>query len=163
MDAAGVVSMNGTGAVHAVETVDGHEREIALDLVRHAALLTPLALLVGGLLAGWQGALGVLLGMIVVAGNFLLLAKLIAGTGRLGGSGAAAGAMLGYLTLLVVVTVLAVIVREVPAIDLAAFVLTVGIAHLVLLAWEVPRVGLTLGAPGLKPRPLSRRKLKEQG
>lgn len=139
-------------------TAPAAETEIALDLVRRAAILTPLAMVVGGLVAGWPGVAGGLLGMIVVAVNFLMLARLMTGAGRLGAMGAAAGAMIGYLSLLILVTALGVIVREIDAIDLRTFVLTVALAHIVVLAWEVPRVGLTLGAPGLKPRPLSRQK-----
>lgn len=151
--------MSGPGAVPGGDaTSDGREREIAADLVRHAAMVTPLAMLLGGLFAGWPGVLGAAAGMLVVAGNFWMLARLMSGGGSAGASGAAAGAMVAYLTLVIVVTLLAVGLREVSFVDLGAFVLTVGIAHIVLLAWEVPRVGLTLGAPGLKPRPLSRRK-----
>jgi len=46
------------------------------------------------------------------------------------------------------------------AVDLPVFVVTVAVAHIALLGWELPSVGLTLGAPGLKPRPLPK---KEQG
>lgn len=134
------------------------ENEVALDLVRRAAILTPLPVVVGGIVAGWPGVAAGLLGMVVISLNFLMLARLMSGAGRLGAMGAAAGAMIGYLSLLIMVTVLGVIVREIDAIDLRTFVLTVALAHIVVLAWEVPRVGLTLGAPGLKPRPLSRQK-----
>lgn len=134
------------------------EREVAHDLFRHAALLTPVALVLGGVFAGWAGVLGALLGMAVVAGNFVMLARLMSALGKEHAGGVAAGAMVAYLTMLIVITVLALVVRELSFVDLGAFVLTIGVAHLVLLVWEVPRVGLTLGAPGLKPRPLSRRK-----
>lgn len=156
MDAAARMTDDPTTPV--AEPAASAEHEIAADLVRHTAMLTPVAMIVGGLLAGWPGVAGGLLGMIVVAANFLMLARLMSGAGRLGAMGAAAGAMIGYLSLIIFVTILGVIVREIDAIDLRAFVLTVAIAHIVVLAWAVPRVGLTLGAPGLKPRPLSRQK-----
>ncbi len=134
------------------------EREIAQDLVRRAVMATPVALIIGGVLAGVPGVVGALLGMVVVAANFWFLARLMGAGGRAGASGVAAGAMGAYLALVVAVTILAVAVRETSFVHLGAFVLTVGIAHIVLLVWELPRVGLTLGAPGVKPRPLSRRK-----
>ena len=68
----------------------------------------------------------------------------------------AAAAMGGYVALLVVVTALAVVLRELSIVDLPSFVVTIAVAHLGLLFWELPRIGLTLGAPGLKPRPLSK-------
>lgn len=76
------------------------------------------------------------------------------------------GAVLGgYLVRVLAVVGIALVLREIPVVDLPVFVVTVAAAHIVLLAWELPSVGLTLGAPGLKPRPLSTRSLpsKEQG
>jgi undecaprenyl pyrophosphate phosphatase UppP len=121
-------------------------------------MVTPVALVLGGVFAGWPGVLGALLGMLVVAGNFVMLARLMSTLGKEHPGGVAAGAVVAYLTLLIVITALALVVRELSFVDLGAFVLTIGIAHLALLVWELPRVGLTPGAPGLKPRPLSRRK-----
>jgi hypothetical protein len=137
---------------------DGHEREIARELIKRAALATPVAVVLGGVFAGWGGAIGALLGMGVVAGNFWFLAHIMTSGGKLGAGGAAAGAMVAYLTMIVVITLLAVGIEQIAAISIGAFVLTIGIAHIVLLGSIVPRVGLTSGAPGLKPRPLSRRK-----
>ena len=79
-------------------------------------------------------------------------AEAVAGT-RTSGVGSAMG---GYVALLVVVTALAVVLRELSIVDLPSFVVTIAVAHLGLLFWELPRIGLTLGAPGLKPRPLSK-------
>jgi ATP synthase protein I len=138
-----------------------HEREIARDLGRRALVFSPVALVLAGVLAGWQGALGAALGIVVVAGNFLLLAWVMSAAVKAGNQAVAFAAMLGYLAMLVIVTVLAIIVREIPAIDLASFVLTVAIAHVALLFLELPRLGLTPGAPGLKPRPLSRTEPKK--
>jgi hypothetical protein len=157
VDPAGAMSADGVPGAPIDATV-APEREIARDLVRHAAMATPVAMVIGGIFAGVAGVGGALLGMIVVAANFAFLARLMTVGGRSGASGVAAGAMAGYLGLVVAITLLAVAVRKTAVVDLSAFVLTVGIAHIVLLVWELPRVGLTLGAPGVKPRPLSRRK-----
>jgi predicted phage tail protein len=159
MDTAHLMTASGPAPVVPEPTgAPGHEREIAHELVRRTLIATPIAVVIAAVVAGGAGALGAVLGMAVVAGNFWFLAKVMTTSGRLGFGGAAAGAMVAYMTMLVVITLLALLVRGITAIDLGAFVLTIGIAHIVLLGSIVPRVGLTSGAPGLKPRPLSRRK-----
>jgi len=159
MDAANLMTMSGPApAAPEPEAAPGHEREIAHELVRRTLFATPIAVVLASVLAGWAGGIGAALGMAVVAGNFWFLARVLTSGSKLGAGGVAAGAVVAYLTLLIVITLLAVAVREITAVDLAAFVLTIGIAHIVLLGSIVPRVGLTSGAPGLKPRPLSRRK-----
>jgi hypothetical protein len=141
---------------------EGHEREIALDIARRAAFAAPVAIAVAAVFAGWQGAIGGAIGMAVVAANFVMLAKLMSTGARAGHQAAGFAAMLSYVVLLIVVTLMAVVLRELSFVDLGSFVLTVAIGHIVLLAAEVPRVGLTLGAPGLKPRPLSKSERHDQ-
>ncbi len=146
--------MDTTGPVAEVVAPD-HEREIARDLARRALVLSPIALIASGLFAGWAGVLGAAIGMVVVVANFFLLARLMSTGAKAGAQATGFAAMLSYAVLLVVVTAIAVILRGVSFVDLASFVLTVAIAHLALLFLELPRLGLTPGAPGLKPRPLS--------
>lgn len=134
----------------------GGERQIAADLARKALIVAPVVIGVAGLLRGVDGALGAALGMAVVVGNFVLLAKAMEAGARISPQTVAAAAMGGYVALLVVVTALAVLLRELSIVDLPTFVITIAVAHLGLLFWELPRIGLTLGAPGLKPRPLSK-------
>lgn len=157
MDTADLVTAPGPTPVPEA-AADGHEREIARELIRRAAFATPVAVILGAVFAGSAGAIGALLGMGVVAGNFWFLARIMSSGGKLGAGGVAAGAMVAYLTMILVITLLAIGIQQIAAVDIGAFVLTIGIAHIVLLGSIVPRVGLTSGAPGLKPRPLSRRK-----
>lgn len=132
-----------------------HEREIARDLARRCAIGAPVVLLVAFVLAGWPGVLGAAIGLVVVAANFLVLARLMATGAKAGAQATAFAAMLSYAGLIVVITVVAVILRGVSQVDLASFVITVLVAHLALLFLELPRLGLTPGAPGLRPRPLA--------
>lgn len=157
MDTADLVTAPGPAPVPEA-AADGHEREIARELIKRAAFATPVAVVIGAVLGGSEGAIGALLGMAVVAGNFWFLARIMASGGKLGAGGVAAGAMVAYLTMILVITLLAVGIEQIAAVSIGAFVLTIGIAHIVLLGSIIPRVGLTSGAPGLKPRPLSRRK-----
>lgn len=157
MDTADLVTAPGPAPVPEA-AADGHEREIARELIKRAAFATPVAVVIGAVLGGSEGAIGALLGMAVVAGNFWFLARIMSSGGKLGAGGVAAGAMVAYLTMILVITLLAVGIEQIAAVSIGAFVLTIGIAHIVLLGSIIPRVGLTSGAPGLKPRPLSRRK-----
>jgi hypothetical protein len=143
---------------HAVAGAPRHdyERDIARDLARRALLSAPLFLVGAGVWRGWAGVLGAALGLVVVVANFWLLAKLLALGARTGAQAVAFAALLGYAVLLVVITALAVVLRDFTAVDVASFVVTIAVAHLALLFLEIPKLGLTLGAPGLKPRPLPR-------
>lgn len=146
-------SAAGAGAVD-------HESRVAADLVRRAVIVAPLVLAAVGLGLGVDATLGAAVGLAVVAANFWLSARLIAWSAQIS-PGVVMGAVLGgYIVRLAAILAVALVVRAVPGIDLTVFVVTVAVAHVVLLCWELPAVGLTLGAPGLKPRPLRE---KEQG
>ena len=116
---------------------------------------TPVVLLVAGLAQGWAGIVGAALGLVVVGANFLLLARLMATGAKAGAQATAFAAMLSYAVLIIVITLMAVALRSISPDSLASFVLTVALVHLALLFLELPKLGLTPGAPGLKPRPLS--------
>ena len=127
-----------------------------------ALFATPVVLVVAGIAAGWPGVVGAALGLVVVGANFLLLARLMATGAKAGPQATAFAAMLSYVVLIVVVTLLAIVVRAVSPDSLASFVLTVALVHLALLFLELPKLGLTPGAPGLKPRPLSETDAKKE-
>jgi len=139
-----------------------HEGEIARDLTRRALIATPVVLLVAGLAQGWPGVFGAALGLVVVGANFLLLARLMATGAKAGAQATAFAAMLSYAVLIIVITLMAVALRAISPDSLASFVLTVALVHLALLFLELPKLGLTPGAPGLKPRPLSQTDAKKE-
>jgi len=142
-----------------VEVVD-HESQVALHMVRRAALAAPFVVLALGLWRGPDAALGAAVALAVVAANFWLSARLIAWSARISPEVVMGAVLGGYLVRLALITVIAFALRATSAVDLPVFVVTVAVAHIALLGWELPSVGLTLGAPGLKPRPLPK---KEQG
>src|SRR5262245_15674516 len=55
----------------AVDPIPAVERNIAFDLARRAALVSPVVLLVAFLVAGTEGLLGAAIALAVVAANFL--------------------------------------------------------------------------------------------
>jgi hypothetical protein len=135
----------------ATATPVAYESQIARDLVRRAAILSPLVVIAVGLLRGVDGAVSTALGLALVAVNFLLSARLI---GWAAGRGAAAvqGAVLGgYIVRLVALLGIVLGLERVPFVDVPVLVITIAVAHLGLLVWEVRYVSLSLAAPGLKP------------
>ncbi len=132
-----------------------HESEIARDLARRAFFAAPIVLVVAGLLAGWPGVFGAALGLVVVAANFLVLARLMATGAKAGAQATAYAAMLSYSVMIIVITLMALLLRNISQVDVASFVVTIAVVHLALLFLELPKLGLTPGAPGLKPLSLA--------
>ncbi len=143
-------------------TEPDHESEIARDLARRALIAAPIVLLVAGVWQGWAGAFGAALGLVVVAANFLVLARLMATGAKAGAQATAFAAMLSYAVMIIVITLMAVVLRGISQVDVASFVVTIAVVHLALLFLELPKLGLTPGAPGLKPRPLSETDAKNE-
>lgn len=130
------------------------EREIATDLVRRAAMVAPLLIVVAALAKGAAGAVGVIAAVGVVALNFALAAIGQTAAVRSGRSALiAASALGGFVVRMAIVVVAMVLLRRESWIHFGIFAFTVAITHLGLLFWEMRSVSATLAFPGLKPRP----------
>jgi hypothetical protein len=104
-----------------------------------------------GLARGLDGAASALVGLALVALNFLLAARLV---GWAAGKSVAAvygTVMGGYVLRLGALLGIVVGLERVAWIDVPVLVITIAVAHLVLLVWEMRYVSLSLAAPGLKP------------
>jgi hypothetical protein len=104
-----------------------------------------------GLARGVDGAASALVGLALVALNFLLAARLV---GWVAGKSVAAvygTVMGGYVLRLGALLGIVVGLERVAWIDVPVLVITIAVAHLVLLVWEMRYVSLSLAAPGLKP------------
>jgi len=128
-----------------------HESRIAGHMARHALIVGPLVILVCGLLRGVDGAISAAIGLVLVALNFLLSARLIAwGADR--GAAFLQGAVLGgFILRLAALLGIVLLLEPVDFIDIPVLVLTIAVTHIALLMWETKYVSLTLAAPGLKP------------
>ncbi len=62
-----------------------------------------------------------------------------------------AGALGGFLVRLIIVFGLALVVKQIDAIDFKVWLLSIAIGHMALLAWETARVSFSLSHPGVKP------------
>lgn len=133
-----------------------HESRIAEHLARHALLVAPLVILACGLVRGVDGAISAAIGLVLVALNFLVAARLIA-WGAARGPAFLQGAVLGgFIVRLLALTFVVLGLEHLSFIDLPVLVLTIAITHIGLLMWETKSVSLTLAAPGLKPGVLER-------
>ena len=126
------------------------ERQIGRHLAVRALVVAPAVVLLAGVLRGADGALGSGIGLAVVALNFLAAAALASWAARIGPGAIASAALGGYVVRLGIVFVVLLALRDVDAVDLASLVITIAAAHLLLLAFEVRSVRLSLAEPGLR-------------
>jgi hypothetical protein len=139
------------GTTHAVNPPVAYEGEVARDLVRRILLVMPLVLLVAGVFRGVDGVVSALIGLVLVALNFLASARLITWVAQRS-PGAVMSVMLGgFVVRIGILFAIALALEQVSWIDVPVLVLTVAVVHISLLTWETRHVSLTLGAPGLKP------------
>ncbi len=135
----------------------GYESQVAADLARRAAMVAPVVVVALGLARGLDGAASALVGLALVALNFLLAARLV---GWAAGKSIAAvygTVMGGYVLRLGALLGIVVLLERVPWIDVPVLVITIAVTHLALLVWEMRYVSLSLAAPGLKPAAPRRR------
>jgi hypothetical protein len=130
------------------------EKEVALDIAKHAAWIAPILVLACGAVWGLPGAAGALYGIAIVVVNFLLSAALITVTARISLALMMGAVLFGYLLRLGLVLVAFLAVRNADWVNLWALGLTVIVTHLGLLFWELRYVSASLAFPGLKPSAL---------
>ena len=130
---------------------ESHEGLIARHLAQRAVMIAPVIVAVVGLVRGLDGALSAAIGLLIVAANFLVAAKILSWAVTKS-VGAIYGAIFGgFFVRLAVLLGIVLALEPVSFIDVPVLVLTVAVAHLALLMWETRSVSLTLAAPGLKP------------
>lgn len=126
------------------------EREVALDIVKHGAMVAPLVLLLAAV-RGWDGVASAAIALGIVLVNFLAAAAIMTRAAKSGPTAIGAAALGGYVLRLAVIVVALVLLRHQPWIDLPTLGIVIVGTHLGLLVWEMKYVSLTLAAPGLKP------------
>ncbi len=125
--------------------------QVGLDIIKRGAIIAPVAILVGTLIWGTDGAASVAFALGIVLLNFFLSAWIIQVTARISFAALAGGAMFGFLIRLAIVTAAVLLVRNETWIDLVALGVTIIITHLGLLFWELRYISASLAYPGLKP------------
>lgn len=150
MDAA-VLSMHPEGSAEPRRA----EIEVASDLVRRGLLVAPVILVVAGLWRGVDGLASAAVAIAVVLVNFAIAAFTLSWASRISLNALLGAVFLGYALRLGIVLGAFLVVREQSWADIWVFGITLLVTHVGLLVWETRYVGLTLAAPGLKPRPLA--------
>lgn len=125
--------------------------EVVVDLLKRGAVLAPVAIVAGALIWQSEGAYSVAYGLALVAINFLMAAYMLAYAGRISAAAMGAAAVFGFFTRLSIVTVAVLVVRNASWVNLVALGLTIVIAHVGLLFWEMRYISGSLANPGLKP------------
>jgi len=134
--------------------IDGPAPEgvIVRDMLRKAAVGGPILILVFGLIWGVDGALSTTYGLAIVLVNFALAAALLAFTARISLGLMMFAALFGYLIRLGLILLAILLVRDASWVELAPMGITIIVAHLGLLFWEMRYISASLAFPALKPK-----------
>jgi ATP synthase I chain len=127
------------------------EKRIALDLARHGLLVAPAVVVAAGLFGGVDGAASAALGLGVCVLNFFAAALSLEWGARRSGNALMAVALGGFLFRMLSIVLVIVVARALFGwVDVLVLGLTLFVAHLGLLFWELRSVSFSLAAPGLR-------------
>ncbi|MEO5974160.1 MAG: ATP synthase subunit I [Ilumatobacteraceae bacterium] len=133
------------------DTGPAPEAAIVRDLVKRGLWIAPVLVVLGALVWGVNGAWSTAYGLALVLGNFVVAAVLVSYTARISYAVMMGSMMFGYLLRLAIISIAVYAVRQASWIELLPLGLTIIVAHLGLLFWELRYISLSLAFPGLKP------------
>jgi hypothetical protein len=134
-----------------VDAAPAVEKRIAVDLARRGLLIAPAVVLVAGALRGVDGAASAALGLAVCLLNFFAAALTLEWGTRRSGNVLFAVALGGFLFRMVTIVVVMFVAQALFGwVDIVVLGLTLFVAHLGLLFWELRFVSFSLAAPGLR-------------
>lgn len=125
--------------------------EVAKDLIRRTALVAPVLIVIGAIFWQSAGAASVAYAIAIVMVNFLLAACLLAWAGRISFAAMGGAAMFGFLLRLGLIFLAVLVVKDAEWVEMLPLGLTLIVAHLGILFWEMRYISGTLAHPGLKP------------
>ena len=128
------------------------EAAIGRDLVKHGIIVAPVMLGVCAIFWGANGAWSSAYGLAIVLGNFALAAFLVSFTARISYAMMMGATLFGYIVRLGIISAAVYFVRNATWVELIPLCMTIVIAHVGLLFWELRYVSLSLAFPGLKPK-----------
>lgn len=128
------------------------EAAIGRDLVKHGLIVAPVMLGVCAIFWGADGAWSGAYGLAIVLGNFALAAFLVSFTARISYAVMMGTTLFGYIVRLGIISAAVYFVRNASWVELIPLCMTIVIAHVGLLFWELRYVSLSLAFPGLKPK-----------
>jgi len=127
------------------------ESEIAFDMLRRGIWFAPAIVIAALAVWGRDGASSALVAIAVVLVNLVLAAVSLSWAARRSLTLVMAVALGGFAVRMGLVTVVLLLVKDEPWINLTALGVTVLVTHLGLLFWELRYVSASLAFPALKP------------
>ncbi len=127
--------------------------EIARDLARRGVLVAPVIIGFGAIFWGANGAASVGYALAIVVANFLLAAFMLGTAAQISLAMMGAAALMGFVTRLALIFLAVMLVKDLSWVELVPLGITLIVAHLGLLFWEMRYISGSLAYPGLKPRP----------
>lgn len=127
------------------------ELELVRDMTKRALWITPAVLLLSFLIWRVPGVLSTGLALSIVVLNFVMAAWMNGRAAKISFALLGGVAMFGFILRLSIVFVAFWLTKGSDWMRVVPFGLTVVIAHLGLLFWEMKYVSATLAFPGLKP------------
>jgi hypothetical protein len=127
------------------------EQAIAFDMVKRSVWLAPAVVIAATLVWGSEGAASALVAIALVLTNLLLAALSLSWAARRSLTLVMGVALGGFVVRMGLVTVVMLLVKGQPWVDLVALAVTVLVTHLGLLFWELRYVSASLAFPALKP------------
>lgn len=140
-----------TATVAARDLGPAPEPVLARDMGKRAVLLAPVAVAVCALIWGTAGAASAAYATVVVLANLALAAWMLSTAARISYALLMGAALFGFLLRLGLVSAAVLVVRDAAWVEPLALGLTLVVAHLGLLFWELRYVSISLAYPGLKP------------
>jgi hypothetical protein len=131
------------------------EAEIAFDLVKRAAWVLPVAVILGAMGWGTEGMLSAAYAVAIVCLNFLLSAFLMSQSAKISLGLLMGAAMFGFLIRMGLILAAVWVVKDAWWLSPWPFGITLILTHLGLLFWEMKHISASLAFPGLKPEPVS--------
>ena len=126
----------------------GPSTGVLLRAVRRGLALVPAAILLGALFAGFDGAISVGYGLLIVTVNFALSVTLLSGASKFSPTVVAVAALGGYVVRLALVFGAVMLVRDQSWTAPLPLGVTIISTHLRLLVWEVMYVSTALTRSG---------------
>jgi hypothetical protein len=126
---------------------------VARDIAKRAIAFAPVAIAVCAAVWGVAGATSAAYAMVLVLANLTVAAWMLATAARISYGMLMAAALFGFLIRLALISAAVLAVRDAGWVEPLAVGLTLVVAHLGLLVWELRFVSMSLAYPGLKPAP----------
>jgi hypothetical protein len=127
------------------------ERSIAVDMLKRGVVVAPVAIVLGGLVGGFDVGASIAYGVAIVLVNLLLSALMLGWAARQTPTILMSVALGGFFVRMGLVTVAILAVRHAHWVALTPLALAVLVASLGLLFWETRYISASLAFPGLKP------------